>query len=187
MAAKKSFYKKIDSTTELKLIAESDAQAIFQLIDNNRPYLRQWLPWIDYTQSIADELAYIRTVTAQYQEHQSVACAIYYKGTVAGTISYHPIDWANRKVEIGYWLGPQFQGHGLMTKACKALIDHAFDDLKLNKIEIRCATGNARSCAIPQRLGFTHEGISRQAEWLYDHYVDLHLYGLLVSERKKIA
>lgn len=183
--AKKLFYKKIDRTTELKSIVESDAQEIFRLIDSNRPYLRQWLPWIDYTQSIVDELAYIRTVMDQYQENQSIACAIWYKGNIAGTISYHPVDWVNRKVEIGYWLGAQFQGNGLMTKACSTFIDYAFDDLKLNKVEIRCATGNDRSCAIPQRLGFTHEGISRQAEWLYDHYVDLHLYGLLVNEWRK--
>ncbi|GLV58101.1 ribosomal-protein-serine acetyltransferase [Dictyobacter sp. S3.2.2.5] len=182
---KKPFYKKLDRTTELKSIVESDAQEIFHLINTNRLYLRQWLPWIDYTQSVADELAYIRTVKDQYQENQSVACVICHKGAIAGTISYHPIDWMNRKVEIGYWLGEQFQGNGLMTKACSAFIDYAFDDLRLNKVEIRCATGNARSCAIPQRLNFTHEGIIRQAEWLYDHYVDLHFYGLLATEWKK--
>ncbi|GER87780.1 ribosomal-protein-serine acetyltransferase [Dictyobacter vulcani] len=181
---RKPFQMKLDESLELKSVAERDARALFQLVDTNRLYLRQWLPWIDYTQTVEDELAYIRSVTMQFQDNQSISCAILYKGSIAGTISYHPIDWANRKVEIGYWLGAQFQGKGLMSAACKALTAYAFENLKLNKVEIRCATGNIRSCAIPQRLGFVEEGTIRQAEWLYDHFVDLRLYGLLVSEWK---
>ncbi|GCE26471.1 ribosomal-protein-serine acetyltransferase [Dictyobacter alpinus] len=180
--ARKPFYIKINETTELKSITERDARPMFQLIDSNRLYLRQWLPWIDYTRTVEDELAYIRSVAAQYQENQSITCLIIYHGSIAGTISYHPIDWQNRKVEIGYWLGAQFQGKGLMTVACQAMVRYAFENLKLNKVEIRCATGNIRSCAIPQRMGFVEEGTIRQAEWLYDHYVDLRLYGLLKSE-----
>jgi ribosomal-protein-serine acetyltransferase len=96
--------------------------------------------------------------------------------------AHHPIDWAERKVEIGYWLGESFQGKGLMTKACKTLITYAFAELGLNKVEIHCATENIRSCAIPKRLGFTQEGILRDAEWLYDHFVNLVVYGMLARE-----
>ena len=88
----------------------------------------------------------------------------------------------DRRVELGYWLAQPYQGKGLMTRACQTLITYAFSELKMNKVEIRCATGNTASAAIPQRLGFTQEGIIRQAEWLYDHYVDLSLFGLLESE-----
>ena len=50
---------------------------------------------------------------------------------------------------------------------------------------IHCAVGNRRSRAIPERLGFTQEGIARDAEWLYDHYVDLVTYSLLAPEWSK--
>ena len=52
----------------------------------------------------------------------------------------------------------------------------------LNRIEIRCATQNVRSRAIPERLGFKEEGLIRDAEWLYDHYVDHIVYGMLESD-----
>lgn len=172
----------IDDEIELRQLTEKDAQVVFSLVNRNRVYLRTWLPWLDAIQSVEDESAFLGIAYANAQERNSLSCGIFHRGEFTGMISYHPIDWANRKTEIGYWLGAQFQGRGLMTKACRALVDYAFNELHLNKVEIRCAIGNERSRAIPQRLGFLQEGISRQAEWLYNHYVDLVLYGMLADE-----
>jgi ribosomal-protein-serine acetyltransferase len=175
----------IDQDIELRLLTEQDAAALFSLIDQNRPYLREWLPWVDYTRSVEDERTFIRLLHEQYKENHGFACGIWYQGQITGTIGYHPIDWTHHKVEIGYWLAASYQGKGLMTNSCRAMITYAFDTLKLNKVEIRCATGNVRSCAIPQRLDFKFEGIIKQGEWLYDHFVDLFLYGMLASDWKR--
>ncbi len=172
----------IDADTELRVIEERDAPYIFALTHANREYLRQWLPWVDGTRSVEDTYAFIRTQNIQRMSNGSFGCVILYRSQIVGTISFHLIDWSNRRVEIGYWLGAAFQGKGLMTKACKAMVAYAFDEWQLNKVEIHCAIDNSRSCAIPQRLGFTLEGTIRQAEWLYDHYVDLKVFGMLESE-----
>jgi len=66
-----------------------------------------------------------------------------------------------------------------MTRACRAIATEAFRQYGLHRIEIRCATGNGRSAAIPRRLGFAEEGILREAEWLYDHWVDLRVFSML--------
>ncbi|MNS61051.1 putative ribosomal N-acetyltransferase YdaF [compost metagenome] len=88
----------------------------------------------------------------------------------------------NRKASIGYWLGSAYQGKGLMTKSCKALIDYSFAELGLNRIEIRAGVGNQKSRSIPERLGFTEEGVIRQAELNEDRYIDHVVYGILASE-----
>ena len=62
------------------------------------------------------------------------------------------------------------------------MVDYAFGELGLNRVQIRCARDNARSCAIPRRLGFTEEGALRQAEWLIDHFEDQVVYGILAEE-----
>jgi ribosomal-protein-serine acetyltransferase len=173
---------RIDPYSELRIVSEQDTPALFALIDSNRRHLRQWLPWVDATQTAEDELLFIRGLREQHENNGNPGYVIWHRGEAAGMISYHPIDWHNRKGEIGYWLGEAFQGRGLMSGACRLMIAYAFEILQLNKVEIRCATGNTRSCAIPQRLGFTREGVVRQGEWLYDHFVDLVLYGLLASE-----
>jgi ribosomal-protein-serine acetyltransferase len=51
-----------------------------------------------------------------------------------------------------------------------------------NRVVIACASKNQRSRAIPERLGFTHEGVAREAEWLYDRFVDSEIYALLNRE-----
>ncbi len=176
---------RIDEVTELRIYEERHAREVAELVDENRAYLRQWLPWVDNSRSIEDSKAFIQNSLQQFAHNEGFQLGIWYRGKLAGGIGYHPINWANRKVEIGYWLGEAFQGKGLMTKACSTLVTYAFDELGLHKVEIHCATENIRSCAIPKRLGFTQEGILRDAEWLYDHFVDLVVFGMLAREWHK--
>ena len=176
---------RIDDDIELRLPEESHAQELFALIDANRAYLREWLPWVDHERSVEDTRAFIRGALQQSANNEGFQMGIWYKRQLAGVIGYHALDWADRKVEIGYWLAESFQGKGLMTKACRALVGYAFDELKLHRVEIHCATNNKRSCAIPERLGFQREGVMRDAEWLYDHFVDLVVYSMLEDEWQK--
>ncbi len=173
---------RLDDDTELRLLENQHAEELFALTDQNREHLRKWLPWLDGNRSIADTRAFITRSLIQYANNGGFPTGIWFKGALAGVIDYNTIDWSNRTARIGYWLGASFQGKGLMTKACRALIDYAFSELKLNRVEIRCATGNKRSRAIPERLGFTQEGTVRQAEWLYDRFVDHAVYGMLASK-----
>jgi hypothetical protein len=65
---------------------------------------------------------------------------------------------------IGYWLAKSYTGRGFMTAAVKALINQGFQQLELNRIQARVATGNHVSQAVCNRLGLKSEGILRQAE-----------------------
>ena len=76
---------------------------------------------------------------------------------------------------MGYWLAKSQTGRGLMTVAVKALIDEGFQQLELNRIQARVATDNHRSQAVCDRSGPKKEGVLRQAEWLYDHFLDMTL------------
>jgi ribosomal-protein-serine acetyltransferase len=178
------FRYRIDEETELRLLEERHAQELFALIDQNRTYLREWLPWVDGTTSLEDTRKFIRFSLEQFARNEGFNAGIWYHSKLAGVIGHHKINWANRKTSIGYWLGVSFQGKGLMTKSCRAVVNYDLNELKLNRIEIRCAVENRKSRAIPERLGFRQEGIIRQAEWLYDHFVDLVVYGMLADEWK---
>lgn len=177
------FTHEIDENTYLKLLDVEDAEAMFALTDSSRNYLREWLPWVDDTKSMADSRVFIEGTKKKFAENKGFQVGICYQNEMAGVAGFHEVDWSHRNAEIGYWLGEGFQGHGLMTKTCRALINHAFYKWELNRVQIRCAVGNTRSCAIPERLGFTKEGCIREAERLGEgHFVSLYVYGILKSE-----
>ncbi|HTS30778.1 MAG TPA: GNAT family protein [Bryobacteraceae bacterium] len=164
-----------------------DAGAVFTTVDRNRAYLRQWLPWVDYTQSPEDIRQFIARVQAQYDANQGPQAGIWVKGELAGALGCHAIDWANRNSSIGYWVDQQHQGKGLITRCCTEMLEYLFREIRLHRVEIRCGTGNHRSCAIPQRLGFTREGIAREAEWVNDRWVDLVVWSMLQDDWRKRA
>jgi ribosomal-protein-serine acetyltransferase len=176
------FYADIGNQATLRILEEQHAAQLFALVDANRSHLRAWLPWLDNNTSVEASRSFIRHSLQQFANNDGFQAGIWQGDAMAGVIGYHTLDWANRKTDIGYWLGVAFQGHGLMTRATRTLVNHAFGELGLNRVEIRCAVGNSRSCAIPQRLGFRQEGVLRQIEWLYDHFVDHVVYGMLASE-----
>lgn len=182
MSDEPQFSLTVDAEIKLKLPVEAEAEEIFRLIDQDRLHLRQWLPWVDYEATIAESLEFIRRSQRQYEKREGFQLGIHYRGRLAGVIGYHTISWPGRHVEIGYWLNSAFEKRGIMTRACRKLVSYAFEALTLNRVAILCATGNARSRAIPERLGFTQEGVLREAEWLYDHFVDLVVYSMLARE-----
>lgn len=172
----------IDEETELRLLEERHAGELFALTDNNRNYLRRWLPWVDGNKTVEDTKAFIRRALEQFTRGLSFSAGIWWRGRLVGVIGLHRIDQVNHKTEIGYWIGEEYQGKGLVTRACRAIIDYAFSELKLHRVEIHCALGNERSRAIPERLGFRQEGILRQAARLPNRYDDLVIYGILADE-----
>ncbi len=167
---------------EIHLLEEHHAETLFLLIDRNRASLREWLPWLDWSTTAADTAGHIRQSQARYNEANGFSAGIWIAGQLAGAIGLHAIDPRHRSSSIGYWLSGEYRGAGVMTRACHAVVGASFKHFGLHRIEIRCATGNHKSCAIPERLGFTLEGTLREAEWLYDHFVDLRVYSILEQD-----
>ncbi len=176
------FVYKLSDEAELRLLEERHAEELFTLINRNHERLLMWVPWLDNTDSVEHTRDFIKRKLQRLADNNGFVTGIWYKGALAGEIAFDYIDWPNRMTEIGYWLAAEVEGKGIVTKACRVLIAHAFDNLELNRVQIRCATENLRSRAIPEKLGFTQEGIARQVERLHDRYVDLAIYGMLVSE-----
>ncbi len=175
------FSKQLRSGLELKLIEERHALEVFSVIDANRAYLREWLPWVDMTTSPEVTLDWIRKSLRQFAKNSGFHAGIWLDGGFAGAIGCQPISWLNRRVEIGYWVAKHAQGKGVMTAAARAVVDHAFHEWGLNRVQIQCAAGNLKSQAIPRRLGFLEEGTVREGQLLYGTYHDLVLFGMLRS------
>jgi ribosomal-protein-serine acetyltransferase len=176
------FTQRVDDDLEVGMWEMRHAEELFSVVDANRDYLRCWLPWLDDNRTLEQQRAFIQRALQQAARNDGFEAGIWHRGRIVGGIGFHFVNWPNRKTEMGYWLAESAQGRGIMTRCCRALVAHAFRGWGLNRIVIFCATDNRRSRAVPERLGFTHEGTYRQAEWLYDHFVDLAAYAMLAEE-----
>ena len=170
---------------DLRLVGEADAEELFSVVDSNREYLREWLPWLDATNRIEDETAFISNCLEEYEKREGVFYTIRLNGNIIGTISLNWIDWGNKGAGVGYWLSENQTGNGYVTKSCIRLMEHCFDDLNLHRFVLEAAIDNIPSCEIAERIGMRLEGVTKDREWLYDHYVDAKLYAITKPEWDK--
>ena len=173
---------KIDSNTELHLLSPECAEQFFNLVYENRQRLARWMFWVTEDYSLADAKQHISAAQERHAANNGFEAGIWFDGQLAGCIRYNYIDWTHKNTELGYWLGAGFEARGLATNACRALIEHAFRELGLHRIAIRCMSENLKSRRIPERLGFVKEGVLRQVRRRGDHFDDHIVYGLLATE-----
>ncbi|NBG87377.1 GNAT family N-acetyltransferase [Isachenkonia alkalipeptolytica] len=176
------FYYPIDREVEMRLLELKDAPKLYRLIQENRGHLKTWLGWVDSVNSLQDTKHYIKVVQSKMIEGHGFQSSIRVKDELAGLVGFHNFSSQNRSVAIGYWLGKKYQKKGLAIRSTKALVEYAFMEWDIHRIEIRCAAENFSSQQIPEKLGFQKEGVLREVEWLYDHYVDHQVYSMIKRE-----
>lgn len=174
----------INREVRLNVLEPRHAQELFTLVNSNRTHLREWLPFIDDYESVTAATEFISRNRGKNDRTTGLVTGIWAGDILAGVVTFDYIDWSNRAALMGFWLGKSFQGRGIMTRTCSALIDLAFHELGLNRVEISCALENRRCRLVPERLGFRQEGTSRQREWLHDRFVDTVSYAMLASDWK---
>lgn len=165
----------------LRPLGEEDVTELHALIDENRARLAAWLPWAA-GQTRDDTAEFIRRTRKQLMENDGFQTAIVREEAIAGVVGYVGVDWQNRSTSLGYWLGESYQGKGTMTLAVQALVNHALSVWHLNRVEIRAADQNRRSRAIPERLGFSQDGILRGSELVNGKYLDVVVYSTLAAD-----
>jgi len=176
------FCRTVNEQIELRLVDRQHREELFELLDSNRGHLRPWLPWVDMLRSVSHVEKAIAVWQLVHGSNRGLFAGIWFEGQLRGMVNYEAIDWLNRWSALSYWLDAAYQGQGIMTSCCEAMIAHGFNTLKLNRITIESATENARSRAIAERLGFALEGTVRGIEWVHDHYCDHVIYGLLRAD-----
>lgn len=172
------FILKINDEIKLSLVQKSFAKIYVDLLKKDYDNLEQWLAWPPNCKTEQDFMKFIQMSLHDYADGKSMVCAILFNDKIVGNISFNSIDYKLKKVKIGYWLSSSAQGQGIITISSKKLIDIAFNELKMQKIEISVATKNRQSRAVCERLGMSLEGIIRNCENLNGRIVDHAIYSL---------
>lgn len=173
----------IDSNLSLKALVESDAIRMFNIINTQREYLGEWLPFVQFTNKIEDSKGFVEMAMNNRKIKKDYVYKICLEDRMIGLIGTKEIDLINKNTELGYWLSRDFQNQGIMTKSVQALIQELYEELKLERIQICCAVGNEKSINIPKRLGFKLEGTKRNGEWIGNlQFRDLLVFSKLKSD-----
>lgn len=172
----------VDENIKLEITSEKFATQLFNLINNNRKHLSEFLTWVGNMQSVEDIKHYLKNCEHLYEEKKEVSFIILLNENPVGRIGLHHLNLQNKIGAIGYWLDKNVEGKGIITKSCAKLINYGFQEIGLNRIEIKAAVKNFKSQAIPAKLNFKKEGILREAEFVNNEYLDLFLYSILKNE-----
>lgn len=133
------------------------------------------------------EPTYTRERTAEFlrqfcvEKKGAVAAVLKATGRVIGYILFHELD--EGVYEMGWFFNRACWGHGYAFEACKAVVDHAFNQQNAHKIFAETIDGG-RSVGLMKKLGMKPEGIRRsQVKDRSGTWADLYLYGLLAEDR----
>ncbi len=183
------FNQEIDIATGelyLRAPASSDFEQWIKLRSESKDFLKPWEPlWPD------DDLTRIgfrRRLKSYNLQRQNGSARTYFlykreNDQLIGGISLTRISYGiTRSAMLGYWMGAPYAGQGYMRKTVPALLNFAFKELKLNRIEAACIPRNTTSINLLRNCGFVEEGYAREYLEINDKREDHILFAILASE-----
>ncbi|MCC6682123.1 MAG: GNAT family N-acetyltransferase [Phycisphaeraceae bacterium] len=181
-----SFSLRVDDRISLRLVELHHAQELYDQIDRNREHLRPWFRWAPHVKDVEEVRREISDWLTLFARTGCFRTFIDVDGKSAGLVFYQNPEVPSRLVEIGFWLDAGCEGKGVMTKSAGFLMDYAFAELAMRRVQMKADVTNTRSRAVIERLGLTFEGVIRSAYRMPDgRYVDAAMYSMLDDQWKE--
>ncbi len=153
---------------------EQTAEKFFALTDKNRAYLREWLPWLDFVQKVADTHKFLQDNCQSDKLGTTLNFFICDNDKIIGTIGLREIT--PQSALVGYWLDKSYSGQGITTNALQQLIGIVQEKNLTQQIILRCNPQNMGSKKTALKCGFSYQETLKNAENLYGVYCDLEVY-----------
>ncbi|WPQ61317.1 GNAT family protein [Chitinophaga sancti] len=165
----------------LRPISEKDIAALFNLFSSEKVTRFMDIERFINVSEAAQLVAFFRE---KLLSGEGMRWGIYQpdNDTLIGTCGLHHINKTHYKAEMGYDLLPAFWGKGIMTASLNRLLQYAFEELALNRIEAVVDPDNKLSILLLKRLGFQQEGLLRQAFFQKGQFVDAYMFSLLSGD-----
>lgn len=162
---------------ELRTIEEEDVEFFTQA--RNHPQVRRYIQTFRTPRSVTREK---ESFSEKEDDDDGASFLVCADGERVGSVQLLPINdgrgWAN----LAYWIAPEQQGNGYATEACELVVEYGFEELRLHRISGVAMAPNTASRRLLERVGFAHEGTSRESAFADGTYVNEERYGLLEDE-----
>lgn len=117
---------------------------------------------------------------------EPVSWAIEHRQRLVGTASLHPIDFQHRRARYSIGIfSARDRGHGLGTEATRHVLDFAFRELQLHRVDLRVLDFNTHAIAVYERCGFVREGVEREGALIGGRWCSDVLMSILEEEHTR--
>jgi RimJ/RimL family protein N-acetyltransferase len=166
---------------ELRPLEPWQAEEFLAHVDRARDTVDPWIPWATFSTDLESARATLQRYADKQAADAGRIYGIWLEGTLVGGVMFPKFDAGTGNCEIGCWTEPAGTGHGLVTTAARLLVDYAFGERGMKRIEWVTTPANERSQAVAQRLGMSLDGVLR-SEWAYGERQDSQVWSLLAEE-----
>ena len=152
-----------DGVTRLRPYRASDAYSVYEAVRESVSELSIWMSWCHPGYSIEETEAWIESQSDKWKKGTEYNFAISYDRDplYLGGCGLNVIDRDCGVANLGYWVRTSQTNRGIATAATLLLAQFAFDELKLNRVELTVAVDNQASLRVADKAGATEEGILR--------------------------
>lgn len=163
------------------------AEVIFDLVDKNREHLDPWFPWPRLTLKVEDSLKYLFDKEEETKKGNKIEYGLYLNEKYIGNIGLFDINEKKKSAEIGYWLSLAHTKNGYMAEAVGLLEKEAFQEMGLNRVQIRCDEENKASLHVAKRCNYQYEGRLREDSFneYQNNFRNTFVFSKLSSEYKE--
>ncbi|SEO69804.1 Protein N-acetyltransferase, RimJ/RimL family [Halogranum amylolyticum] len=145
-----------------------------QVLPSNERQEREWFE----AASTSDDVVQLLVVVDGEADERSAESS----DTRAGVVELDPIDRETGTADVAYWLRPEFRRNGYAREALELVVDYAFSQLRLHRVNAAVYDFNERSMELLEAVGFTAEGVQRESAFVDGAYRDTHYFGVLEDE-----
>ncbi|MFI6439674.1 GNAT family N-acetyltransferase [Streptomyces sp. NPDC050759] len=171
-----------DDGAELRPLEPWHAEEFFAHLERGREFINRYIPFGED----AVDVASARDMLQRYADLRAADNAslhgLWLEGKLLGGVLFLNVDAERANCEVGCWLEPAGTGRGLVTRAMRILLDFAFEQRGMHRVEWMAAVDNHASLNVARRLGMSREGVRRGSFPHHGVRLDLEVWSLLAPE-----
>jgi len=170
-----------DGIVTLRPYQVSDIDSLYEAVRESIPEISVWMDWCHADYSIEESRAWIESQPEKLGKGTDYNFAIFdsSNGSYLGGCGLNDIDYSNRVANLGYWVKTSQTRKGIATAVTLLLARFAFDELKLNRVEIVIVVGNIASERVAEKTGATKEGVLRNRLMVNGNPSDATMFSLI--------
>ncbi|MFJ2727991.1 GNAT family N-acetyltransferase [Streptomyces collinus] len=171
-----------DDGAELRPLEVWHAADLLANIDRGREFIGRHIGLADVVGDLDGARAWIRSYADKRAADAGALHGIWLDGRLVGGVLFRVWDTPSGVCEAGCWLEPAAAGRGLVTRAMRLLLDWAFDERGMHRVEWHASSANEGSLNVARRLGMSREGVLRENHPHRGVRTDTEIWALLAPE-----